>query len=226
MTPVLEAATVILILGAPIAGRGAAAFVDASLEEETSGGSKTKHSALAAPTPNFSAGMQIAFLASALWAAQAAPGGAMLSSILLGWYLIVLSVFDVKAFILPDVLTYALLACGLAPALALSTEEVASLIGGAIAGGGCLYLVRWIHWRFTKREGLGLGDVKLFGAAGAWVGLEGLPQVLLIASLCGLIYAALAPRQGRFSKKKIPFGAGLCLAFWLTWLYGPVLSRV
>ena len=33
------------------------------------------------------------------------------------------------------------------------------------------------------REGLGMGDVKLFAAAGAWVGAEGLPQTLLIASL-------------------------------------------
>ena len=28
-----------------------------------------------------------------------------------------------------------------------------------------------------------MGDVKLFAAAGAWVGTQGLPQILLIASL-------------------------------------------
>jgi leader peptidase (prepilin peptidase)/N-methyltransferase len=76
------------------------------------------------------------------------------------------------------------------------------------------------------REGLGLGDVKLFAAAGAWVKLEGLPSVLLIGSSLGLLYALFACRRARrdAALKRVPLGAGLCAGFWLTWVYGPVFD--
>ncbi len=40
----------------------------------------------------------------------------------------------------------------------------------------------------------GLGDVKLFAAAGAWVGWQGLPSVLLIGAATGLAAAFLLTR--------------------------------
>ena len=71
-----------------------------------------------------------------------------------------------------------------------------------------------------------MGDVKLFAAAGAWVGVEGLPQILLIASALGLIFAARYLRAARegFMLERIPFGAGLCVAFWITWTCGPLFA--
>ena len=40
-------------------------------------------------------------------------------------------------------------------------------------------------------DGLGMGDVKLTAAAGAWVGLEGLAYVVLLASLAGIASLAI-----------------------------------
>ena len=64
----------------------------------------------------------------------------------------------------------------------------------------------------AKRDGLGLGGVKPFAAAGC----EGLPQVLPLASLPGLGLAAIyssGPKKS-FMMKKIPFGAALRAAPW------------
>ena len=70
----------------------------------------------------------------------------------------------------------------------------------------------------------GLGDVKLFAAAGAWVGWQGLPSVLLIGAATGLAAALLLARAKGppGPREPVPFGPYLALGLWITWLYGPV----
>ncbi len=85
-------------------------------------------------------------------------------------------------------------------------------------------LIGWLYHRYRGLDGLGLGDAKLFAAAGAWVGAEGLSTVLLMA--CGsALVAALVWQQ--FDKSMdgqtaIPFGPFLAFGFWVVWLYGPL----
>ena len=77
----------------------------------------------------------------------------------------------------------------------------------------------------TGREGLGLGDAKLFAAAGAWVSWAGLPSVLLLAAagaLAGHLLAARLTGQ-RLEGREFPFGPYLAAALWLVWLYGPLV---
>ena len=78
--------------------------------------------------------------------------------------------------------------------------------------------------RLRGREGIGLGDAKLFAAAGAWLSWTGLPSVLLLAAAAGLAGHLLAARlTGRRLKgRELPFGPYLARALWLVWLYGPV----
>ena len=70
----------------------------------------------------------------------------------------------------------------------------------------------------------GLGDVKLFAAAGAWVGWQGLPSVLLIGAAAGLAAACILgrPKGARGPRESVAFGPYLALGLWITWLYGPV----
>ena len=65
-----------------------------------------------------------------------------------------------------------------------------------------------------------LGDVKLFAAAGAWVGWQGLPSVLLIGAATGLAAALILGRAR--PDQPVAFGPYLALGLWITWLYGPV----
>lgn len=115
---------------------------------------------------------------------------------------------------LPDAVTLPLLTAGLAlAALTPGLELRAAVLG---AGGG--FAVFWAigAWFFARhaREGLGLGDAKLFAGAGAWLGWQALPSLLLIASLGGLA-AALFRREGRGAE--LAFGPWLCLGFALLW---------
>ena len=159
------------------------------------------------------------------WAALVVPIGLLLAiTCALGWILLVLSAVDAMVFRLPDTLTLPLLVAGLAVAWWLPGGEVLDhAIGGAI-GLALLFGVSFAYRRIRGREGLGLGDVKLAGAAGTWLGWQALPSVILLASCAGLVWVgiAVARRGGSALGERIPFGVALSLAIWIVWLYGPV----
>lgn len=143
-------------------------------------------------------------------ALAAAPGAAGWLGALFGWGVVALAILDSRHFWLPDRLTLPLLALGLAAGPAPARER---LLAAALAGGGLL-LVRFAYQRLRGREGLGLGDVKLGAAIGAWLSPFLLPPLLLGASLLGILVAARQPRGGA-----VPFGACLGVAAWGLWLW-------
>src|SRR5579871_2618232 len=105
---------------------------------------------------------------------------------LLGWTLLTLGWIDVEWFLLPDVLTLPLLLAGLGVAMLTMPDEVFWHALGAACGYLGLRGVAMLYRALRGREGLGAGDAKLLAAAGAWLGLEALPLVLLLAALAGL----------------------------------------
>jgi leader peptidase (prepilin peptidase) / N-methyltransferase len=86
----------------------------------------------------------------------------------------------------------------------------------AMGAAGLLALLRWSYGSIRHREGLGLGDVKLAAAVGAWLPLEVIPLCFGLATsgaLLTILWARL--RGGRIERTmKIPFGAFLCPALW------------
>ena len=66
--------------------------------------------------------------------------------------------------------------------------------------------------------------MKLYAAAGAWVGWEGLPSVMLVGAAAGLAGTCLLSRanRGLGGRAPVAFGPYLALGFWITWLYGPL----
>lgn len=174
-----------------------------------------------ARTPLLYPATELGFLAVAVLASLLVPGLWALPAILLGWALIALAAFDVLGFVLPDFLTYGIAASGIGLAASGGGVTAFESAAGVLSGGASLLLVKSAYRLIANREGLGLGDVKLFAAAGAWVGSHGLPQVLLIASLLGLGFAAthFSEPEKSVLMKKIPFGAALCAALWGTWIW-------
>ena len=134
---------------------------------------------------------------------------------LLGWWLLALALIDLRSWLLPDVLTLPLIAAGLAAAAAGLLPDATLTEAGLGAGAGYLALaaVGWVYRRWRDRDGLGLGDAKLLAAAGAWLGIERLPWVLLVAALLGLGLALTRPQPVR-AETPVPFGPPLALAFW------------
>lgn len=169
--------------------------------------------------------IELAALTVAAWSTAIASGWLLATSCLLGWVLLTLALIDIRVFLLPDFLTLPLIGAGLLVAHALDPSMTLPHVLGAAIGFLAIVAIRQAYWMVRGREGIGLGDAKLMAAAGAWVSWEGLPSVLLVATLCGLISAMFQHYRHNSIRAtdRVAFGAFLCVGIWLVWLYGPLV---
>lgn len=147
-----------------------------------------------------------------------------ISAVVLTCFLIVLSVIDLRTFLLPDDLTLPLLWLG----LLLNLNGLFAPLGAAVIGTAAGYLALWIiYWLFkllTGKEGMGQGDFKLLAALGAWLGWQALPFVLLFASCMGAIVGiVLLVLKKHRADTPIPFGPYLAAGGLLALLYGNMI---
>lgn len=159
------------------------------------------------------------------WALWVMPTAWILAPTLaLAWLLTALTAVDVASFRLPDTLTAPMLVLGLAVSMVLPGRPILDHAVGAAVGFSVLALLGWAYERLRGREGIGLGDAKLLGAAGAWLGWRPLPSVVLVAcALAIVLVGVMAVSKGRSAlQERLAFGGPLCLAIWLIWLYGPL----
>ena len=144
-----------------------------------------------------------------------------LASTLLGTLMIAGAEVDARTFLLPDTVTLGALIGGILAAAVLDPFDPADSAGEASARAlgtaAMLLLVRWSYARLRGREGLGLGDIKLAAAIGAWLPLDAIPICFAVASSAALILVLFARVRGRplEAATKLPFGAFLCPALWL-----------
>ncbi|MBF0272550.1 MAG: prepilin peptidase [Magnetococcales bacterium] len=146
----------------------------------------------------------------------------------LGYALITLTVIDFEHYILPDVITLPGIVIGvilsLLPWFFPPLASWQNALIGVTAGGGGLWLFGWLFQRFTGKEGMGLGDVKLTALLGAWLGWQALPFTIfaaaLIGSFVGLLWIAVS---GRDRSLPIPFGPYLALGAWGYLYFGPTV---
>jgi leader peptidase (prepilin peptidase) / N-methyltransferase len=150
------------------------------------------------------------------------PAAWLVASVVLALALAALSAVDLREYRLPDVLTLPLIAFGVMATWWLGLASPGWAIASAVVGFALLAGIALLYSRVRGREGLGLGDAKLFAASGAWLGLEGLPAVLLVA--CGAAIVALLVMAMRsqplLATTRIPFGPFLAFGTWVVWLYG------
>ncbi|MBV8925048.1 MAG: prepilin peptidase [Bradyrhizobium sp.] len=125
-----------------------------------------------------------------------------------------LALIDLRRGIIPDALNLVL--CGLGLAKAVITGGAAAGVGAiaeAIAVGAIFWLFRRLYFAVRKIQGLGLGDVKFLAAAAPWVGMTGIPMLLLVAALSALLVigSAQLAGQGLTRQSSFPFGPFLGL---------------
>lgn len=135
------------------------------------------------------------------------------------WIAIALFFIDLKHLLLPDILTLSLLWLGLLFNIEGGFQAPATAILSAVIAYVSLWCVANLYKIFTKKEGMGYGDLKLFAALGAWFGWEYLATILLISSSIGIIFALFYMFKYKELKNiPIPFGpflilAGICVLF-------------
>jgi leader peptidase (prepilin peptidase) / N-methyltransferase len=146
-------------------------------------------------------------------------------SCLLGWTMLAIAVIDANRLIIPDILSLPAIPAGLLASGRLLEPSTSDLVRidhaiGMLAGGLGLWLVRALYFRIRQREGLGLGDVKLAAAGGAWIGWQSLSDAILLAAAMALsLIIVLAVMRGKelSAAAKVPFGCFLAPSIWLVW---------
>lgn len=116
--------------------------------------------------------------------------------------LVALTYIDIDHWLLPRSITIPLIGAGLlASLLPGGTEPVSSLLGAAV-GFGAFVALGYLAERILKKEALGGGDVWLFAAIGAWLGLRSLLPVALLGSVQGALIGSVMLLSARRKAKQ------------------------
>lgn len=142
--------------------------------------------------------------------------------------LLIATFVDFDFMIIPDRISLGgmpvgLLASALVPALHGQSETwpalQASLVG-LVAGSGSLYIVAWLGRLAFKKDAMGMGDVKLLGTIGAFLGWPGVLFTVLLSSLIGsIVGVVLILSGGKGWQSRIPYGPYLAIAA-IVWILG------
>lgn len=137
-----------------------------------------------------------------------------------------LVVIDLRTRLLPNILVLSLAVSGAAfhASSLFFYNTPLDLLVGAIIGAGILYLVRVAGNTYYKADTLGLGDVKLMGAGGLWLGSDFILIAIIAGALAGLVHGLALIGCNWFKTKTIAplstfslpagpgFAAGLLIA--------------
>ena len=149
----------------------------------------------------------------------------------LGFLLIGLMVMDWQTQRLPDAFTLTGIAIGFAltcvraifhepdqlPATIL-LDRIAAIAGAALI----LLLVRWGYKALRKRDGMGLGDVKLLAMIAAFLGFGQMLLALFVGVITASVYGiVLMARRRAGGSSKLPLGSFLAAGGLFSALFGP-----
>lgn len=133
---------------------------------------------------------------------------------------------DLETWIISDACTLTGIALGVMfstcyPLLHWTSDRMESVIlslqGMCWGVGGLFLMASFIEW-FMQKDAMGLGDVKLIGCIGAFLGWEGCVWSLFVGSLLGTLFVCLRTLHPKNSQRQLilknamPFGPYLAAA--------------
>lgn len=127
--------------------------------------------------------------------------------------LLVISVIDWRTFHIPNGLNLAILILGIVRVITDPAHWLTYLIG--MLSVSLVFLALHI---LTGGNGLGMGDVKLVGAAGLLLGWQNMILAVLVGSVSGAIIHSVRMKHG--ADRKLAFGPYLAAGIWLAALAG------
>lgn len=179
---------------------------------------------------HLSAAIGLIAAAAATASVVAAPGLRGMLGATLALTMLAIAIVDARRFIIPDELVAVGLGLGLVHAALAESDTAMQAVAMAAMRGVAMALVLLsisaVYSRLRQRQGIGLGDVKLAGVAGIWLGWSTIPIAFEIAALVALASYALRQRLLRRpirSTSRLPFGLFLAPAIWLCWLFDVTL---
>jgi leader peptidase (prepilin peptidase)/N-methyltransferase len=124
-----------------------------------------------------------ALFAAVCWRFGPTPQGAVAALFVSA--LVVVTFIDIDHRIIPDVISLPGTAVGFALSWLPGGVGPVDSAAGLLLGGGFLAAVAAAYAWWTKRGGLGLGDVKLLAMIGAFLGWTAIPTTVIVGSLAG-----------------------------------------
>jgi leader peptidase (prepilin peptidase)/N-methyltransferase len=154
--------------------------------------------------------------------------------------MVVITFIDIDYMIIPDVISYpgTIVGCVIGavnqffrePSRPLLRDpfvpSILDSILGVLAGAGILVAIWWIYLKVRKREGLGLGDVKLLAMIGTTFGWQAAWFTIFVGSMAGSVIGitlALISKSGLSSY--LPFGPYLVIGILLYLFDAPALYQ-
>ena len=144
-----------------------------------------------------------------------------------------IAAIDARRFIIPDEFSAAAFVLGLvgaalefpdAPGAAAATAALRGIVTALALFG------LWAAYRHLRgREGIGLGDVKLAGVAGAWLDWPSIPfafEIAALAALAACLVRWLISGHRVRATTRLPFGLFLAPAIWIAWLGETLLPQI
>jgi leader peptidase (prepilin peptidase) / N-methyltransferase len=167
-------------------------------------------------------------LGGAIWSAVSLAGEPeWQEEALAGLYLVgvlaAVCAIDARFGIIPDSLVVALAAGGLLQASIPGQDSLLRGICEAVVVFILASFFRAGYRRVRGYDGLGFGDVKFVTAAVLWIGLEGIPGLLLVAVLSAIASLLVLKAEGHelHGRQAISFGPHLAVGLWVIWISGP-----
>jgi leader peptidase (prepilin peptidase)/N-methyltransferase len=135
---------------------------------------------------------------------------------------------DFEHFIIPDRISLGGIPAGIALSVLVPTMQGAATrwdgfnasVMGAVAGAGILWGVGAVGKLIFKKDAMGMGDVKLLGAIGAFMGWRCVLFTIVASSFFGsFVGMGLIMWGGRKWQSRIPYGPYIAMGavLWLLW---------
>jgi leader peptidase (prepilin peptidase) / N-methyltransferase len=159
-----------------------------------------------------------------------APGFPGILGAALAVVMIAIAAIDAQRFLIPNELVVVGLSLGMLNAFVVGPQPVTAAAAAALRAfvlAFASFVFRAGYRYIRRREGLGMGDVKLAGVAGAWLGWMGAGLAIDMAALSALAGVLISALRGqRFDHAtRIPFGLFFAPAIWVVWLLDVLGSR-
>jgi leader peptidase (prepilin peptidase)/N-methyltransferase len=134
--------------------------------------------------------------------------------------LVLITFIDLDTYTIPNVLSLSGIVAGLVFSFFSTRVTWLDALLGLALGGGFLYLIAIGYEYLRHQEGLGMGDVKLLGMIGTFVGWPGVVFTVFSASVVGTLAGMVVMWRSRKGlTAMIPFGpflslGAVCYLFW------------
>src|SRR3990167_2139661 len=136
--------------------------------------------------------------------------------------LLTLCFIDFQHQLFPDTITLSTLWIGLLANTFTLFTPLHQSVWAAAMGYVILWLSAWLFLHIRHKQGMGHGDFKMMAMAGAWLGIYGMLNTLLLAVIVGAVLSLLLMAVKLIQwQRPIPFGPFIGLAAWITFITNP-----